>query len=92
MWTYVKNMPALMFWLYLPQHLALNLISLAWFSFRGQWRVICKAKWDTLKGLPRVWRERQQVQATRQVELRALRSAMTRGVLTPYREHLERDA
>jgi GT2 family glycosyltransferase len=90
-WTYVKNMPASMFWIYLPQHVALNVISLAWFTFRGQSRAIWRAKWDTLKGLPRMWRERRRIQASRRVETPAIRRVMARGLLTPYREHLERD-
>ncbi len=89
-WTYVKNMPSLMFWTYLPQHVALNVISLAWFTCRGQSSAILRAKWDTLKGLPRVWRERKHIQASRQVGAPALRRMMARGLLTPYREHLER--
>jgi hypothetical protein len=40
----VKNMPGPLFWLYLPQHLLLNLAALC-FSQRGQGRV---AKLDAL--------------------------------------------
>lgn len=64
-WTFVKNMPGLLFWLLLPLHLALNLVSMVWFTFRGQGRVIWRAKRDAVLGLPKMWRKRQQIQKCR---------------------------
>ncbi len=61
-WTYLKNMPWPLFWLYGPQHLLLNIVTLVWFSLRGQAWVIWKAKWDALKGLPRILKERRGIQ------------------------------
>jgi GT2 family glycosyltransferase len=78
-WTYVKNMPGTLVWLYLPQHLLLNLISVAWFSLRGQRRAILGAKRDALRGLPHVVRERRSVQAGRRVDGREVRRLMSRG-------------
>lgn len=83
-WTYFKNMPWPLVWLYLPQHILLNLISLLWFTLRGQGRVIFKAKWDALKGLPRILRERRQVQARRRAGALDLRRMMAKGWLMPY--------
>ena len=76
-WTYCKNMPAPWFWLYLPAHLLLNLLSIPWLGWRGQGRVILRAKWDALRELPCIWRQRRQIQARRKVEGRLLRQAMT---------------
>ena len=64
-WTFVKDMPGLLFWLLLPLHLVLNLASIIWFAFRGQGRVILRAKRDALLGLPKMWRKRQQIQKIR---------------------------
>lgn len=64
-WTYVKNMPGLLFWLYLPQHIAVNLYMVARCALQGRWRVILKAKWDAIKGLPRMWKKRKEIQARR---------------------------
>lgn len=64
-WTFVKNMPGLLFWLFLPLHLTMNVTSIIWFSFRGQGKVILRAKWDALKGLPTTWRKRRKIQADR---------------------------
>jgi GT2 family glycosyltransferase len=83
-WTYFKNMPWPLFWLYLPQHLLLNLVSIVYFSLRGQGRVILKAKWDAIKGLPRILRERRRVQKNRRISSWELRRVMTKGLLTPY--------
>ena len=58
-------MPGLLFWLLLPLHVALNLVSIVWFALRGQGRVILRAKWDAVLGLPKMWRKRQQIQAAR---------------------------
>lgn len=68
-WTFVKNMPGALFWLCLPAHLALNLASLAWFAWRGQGRVILRAKRDALGALPRMWRKRSIIQAGRRAGL-----------------------
>lgn len=64
-WTFVKNMPSLLFWLLLPLHVALNLVSIVWFALRGQGRVILRAKRDAVLGLPKMWRKRQQIQRER---------------------------
>lgn len=64
-WTFVKNMPDALFWLLLPLHIVLNLASIAVFVMRGQGKVILKAKWDALLGIPRMWRKREGIQAGR---------------------------
>jgi GT2 family glycosyltransferase len=64
-WMFVKNMPGLLLWLLLPLHVALNVVSIVWFAFRGQGRVILRAKRDALLGLPKMWRKRLQIQKTR---------------------------
>jgi GT2 family glycosyltransferase len=88
-WTYFKNMPWPLFWLYLPQHFLLNILTLVWFSLRGQGKVILKAKWDALKGLPGILKERPRIQKARRVSVWALRRMMAKGLLTPYlRRHV----
>ena len=64
-WTFVKDMPGLLFWLLLPLHVMLNLASLIWFALRGRGGVILRAKRDALLGLPKMWRKRQQIQKSR---------------------------
>jgi hypothetical protein len=62
----------------------LNVVSLLYFTVQGKGRVIFAAKWAALCGLPRVLRERQQVQQTQRVGAWEIRRAMATGWLTPY--------
>jgi GT2 family glycosyltransferase len=83
-WTFFKDMPAPLFWLYLPQHLALNLAALLFYPMRGQGRVVLRAKLDALFGLRAVLRDRRTVQQSRRVDPWILRKAFRRGVMAPY--------
>jgi len=64
-WTFVKDMPGVLFWLLLPLHVSLNLVSIIWFALHGRGGVIWRAKRDALLGLPKMWRKRQHIQKTR---------------------------
>lgn len=64
-WTFVKDMPGILFWLLLPLHVLLNLVSIIWFALRGQGDVIWRAKRDALLGLPKMWLKRQHIQKNR---------------------------
>lgn len=86
-WTFWKNMPGSLFWRYLPEHLLLNIVSFFYYVFRGQGRVVVKAKWDAVKGLPRILRERRNVQRARRVPNQAIRRVLAKGLLTPYFQH-----
>ena len=83
-WTFFKNMPAPLFWLYLPQHLALNVASLFFYPFRGQGRAVWRAKWHALLGLRNVLAQRREQQRQRRADWRALRDSMARGPAAPY--------
>ena len=64
-WSYVKNMPGILFYLFLPLHILLNVSSIAFFGLRGDMGPICRAKWDAIKGLPLMWRKRRDIQKRR---------------------------
>jgi GT2 family glycosyltransferase len=78
-WTWAKNMPRPLLWLYLPQHLLVNALLVGAFTLRGRPGVILRAQRDALRGLPRVLRERRHVQNGRQVATAELRRSMARG-------------
>ncbi len=80
-WTYVKNMPAPLFWFYLPYHLILNLYSLIAFASRGQGRPLWRAKRDAVKGLWRFWAKRRQIQARRVSAPSDVRRVMRGGLI-----------
>lgn len=64
-WTFVKDMPGALFWVFLPLHILLNSLTVIYFILRGQGRVILRAKRDAIRGLPRMWRKRRVIQAER---------------------------
>jgi GT2 family glycosyltransferase len=79
-WTYAKNMPTPLVWLYLPEHLLVNLLALAGYSVGGQARVVWRAKRDALRALPRVLAERRRLQANRRADAWQLRRLMGKGL------------
>jgi GT2 family glycosyltransferase len=89
-WTYVKNMPSPLVWLYLPQHLLLNVAALCVYPWRGQGGVAFRAKLDAVRGLPDVIRERRRIQRARSVDTRSIRAALVGGLTVPYRRVLQR--
>jgi GT2 family glycosyltransferase len=66
-WVYVKNMPGILFWVFLPLHLALNIATVLWFVVRGKGALILRAKSDAVKGIPHYWRKRLKIQSSRKV-------------------------
>ena len=77
-WTYFKNMPSILFWVYLPLHFLLNLyFSLACYS-NGQCKVIWKAKADALSGLGKVLQKRKSIQSSRQASVKEINRALKR--------------
>lgn len=78
-WTFAKNMPRPLLWLYAPQHLLVNVLTVAAYAAQGRGRAALAGKWDAVRGLPRVRVERQRVQAARRVRAWELRRLMARG-------------
>jgi GT2 family glycosyltransferase len=64
-WTYIKNMPGILFWLFLPFHILLNIISVVYFSLQGKGEIILRAKVDAIKGIPKMWQKRKIIQQHR---------------------------
>jgi GT2 family glycosyltransferase len=79
-WAYAKNMPSPFVWLYLPEHVLINLLTLGAFALRGRFRVAVRAKVDAVRGLREVLRERETVQSARRTSARELRGAMATGL------------
>jgi GT2 family glycosyltransferase len=79
-WTYAKNMPTPLLWLYLPEHVLVNLVALAAYSVRGQARVVWRAKREAIQVLPRVLAERRRLQDERRADAWQLRRLMGKGL------------
>jgi hypothetical protein len=79
-WTFVKDMPGLLFWLLLPLHLLLNLVTICWFALHGRGGVILRAKRDALFGLPMIWCKRKEVQRNRVASVVEVWRWLNRGI------------
>jgi GT2 family glycosyltransferase len=76
-WVFIKNMPSFLFWLFLPLHVAMNIAAVFILAARGQGLIALKAKWDAIKGIPKMWQKRQQIQATRKASTWQIWRAMS---------------
>lgn len=76
-WTFVKNMPAQIFWPALPFHVLVNLYLLARFSLIGSGPAYGRALVGALNGLGRVWRERRSTARARIAKVGAIARALT---------------
>ena len=68
-WTFFKNMPSSLFWVFLPLHVLVNLISLVAGFHRGQGNIMIRAKIDALAGIRAVWRRRRAIQNRRRASV-----------------------
>jgi GT2 family glycosyltransferase len=79
-WTFVKNMPGPLLWLYLPQHLLLSALIVLRAIPQRRGLAALAGKRDALLGLPRVLRKRRRIQANRRVGAFEVRRTMSRGL------------
>ncbi|MGH8549912.1 MAG: glycosyltransferase family 2 protein [Methylococcales bacterium] len=80
-WTFTKNVPGFLFWVLLPLHLALNIVTVIYFALHGQSSVIWRAKRDAIKGIPKMWRKRRRIQSTRVATPREIWRLMYKGLI-----------
>jgi len=85
-WTFVKNMPGWLFWLCLPLHLVMNLVSIAIITAQGQGIVILRAKWDALAVLPQMLRKRRSIQRARRVKVSTIARQLTMNPMPMMRD------
>jgi GT2 family glycosyltransferase len=89
-WAYFKNMPGILFWVYLPLHIVMNIYFVLSFGLKGKLRAILWAKWDALRGMSRVLASRRVVQGARRASSLELYRVMRSGVFDPYQASRER--
>ncbi len=82
-WTYIKNMPGILFWVLLPLHIAANCLIIYRYSRAGQGETIWRAKRDAIRGVPNMWRRRREVQAQRQASLSSIWHVLNKGLRRP---------
>lgn len=80
LWVYVKNMPGVLLWLFLPLHLAMNLAGLFLYTLRGQGSIIWRAKLDGVKGFGKMLNKRSGIQKTRRAGIREMGKSLLRSL------------
>lgn len=80
-WMYVKNTPGWVLPATLPLHVMYVAAAAAYFTGVGQLPAFVRAKRAALAGLPRMWRKRRAIQASRRVAPRAIWRLLERGWL-----------
>ena len=89
-WTFVKDMPGLLFWLLLPIHILTNLIMMTLAIFRKQGLITFRAKLDALHKMPVMLRKRKQIQGSRSAATQKLISVMDWNPFSPINELIHR--
>ncbi len=69
LWTFVRNMPGGLFWLFLLPHILATLLLWGHTTWRGAGPAYGRGVRDGIKGLGRVWQDRKRIQAARTVHL-----------------------
>jgi N-acetylglucosaminyl-diphospho-decaprenol L-rhamnosyltransferase len=90
-WTYIKDMPAPLFWYCLPGHIAVVLFFFLVYTWRGQAGAAWRGLGDGLAGLRSVLAKRKDIQRNMKVHWRDIYSRMSTSPLEPYREFVKRD-
>lgn len=83
-WVYLKNMPPLLFWVYLPIHLAVGLVFLIYFLGVGKFKVVLRAKLDAIKGIKKMIAKRRKIQAERKAGTQEINRLINKNLLAPF--------
>jgi len=75
-YTYIKNMPLILIFKYFIFHLLYNLLSLIYFTLKGQFFAFLKAKIDVFKHLPLLLNKRRFIQQSRIVKTKYIEKLM----------------
>ena len=90
-WTFFKNMPSPLIWFLLPIHITTIIFFIFYLSLRGQGKVILRAVFDAIKGMPKVLEKRRKVQNSIKIKPSELLRVMSTGLLEPYTEFIHRN-
>ena len=90
-WTFVKNMPAPLFWIFLPLHISAVLFFAGYLTLRGQGKVIWKAIFDAIRGLPKMVKKRKSIQKNKKIKSGELLKVMSTDLFEPLQEFIHRN-
>ena len=90
-WTFAKDMPGGLFWLFLPVHVGTILFFILYLTLRAQGSMIWRAVFDAVSGLPKTLKKRRIIQQNRKVRPQELTYILSTGLLEPYLEFIKRN-
>jgi len=90
-WTFVKNMPSPLIWIYLPLHISAILFFAFYLTLRGQGKVIWKAIFDAVRGLSKMIEKRKAIQKNKKIKTSELLRIMSTGLFEPFQEFMLRN-
>lgn len=90
-WTFIKNMPVPLVWLFLPLHMGTLLFFALYLSKRGQRHAIFRAIFDAMRGLPIALRKRKITQKNVKIRAGDLLKGMSKNLFEPYQEFINRN-
>ena len=77
LWVWIKNVPASLMVRYLLHRLAYEVFSAVYFCLVAKkWRPFLRGKYDSIAGIPKMWRKRQAVQAKKRLSNREITSQL----------------
>jgi len=77
---YLKNMPSLLFWLFLPFHIVMIFLVGSFFARRGHGRIFLRAKFDAALRVDKTLKKRSHIQKNRRVGYARLLSLLNFGL------------
>ena len=90
-WTFFKDMPSPLIWLFLPIHIGTVLFFILYLTLRGQGKAILRAVFDALKGLPNILKKRKRIQQNIKIKPFVLLNVMSIGIFEPFKEFMLRN-
>jgi GT2 family glycosyltransferase len=85
-WTFMKNMPGVLFWILLPFHFLMNTLTVILSIFRNQGKITSKAKVDALADLSELLRKRKQIQKSCKVSIFHLLQVLDWNPISPFKK------
>ena len=82
-WTFFKDMPPTLFWIYLPLHMLMNIYLSFSFLFKERRSIVFKSKIDAFRVLPAILRKRKFIQLSRIVSTTEIYRLMTKELFAP---------
>ena len=83
-WTYYKNMPGILFWLYFPLYLLGVFLFILKYLLNRRGKVVIKAKLDAFKQLSKFSQKRKIVQHERRAGIKTINKMLNKNLFAPY--------